>query len=174
LAEILQEKRAVAPVFFQSDRLHALPFKTVEELNLNVKESFTNNDLYIKNPRTNIQTQVNYKLSDQWNSQTLLAYGRATSDGYYTYIFDDNIPDGYFPQDFYIENNVTSTSNIQQNFNGDFKIGGLRNRLLVGLDFLSRTVTDKGSDWATVTYVTHKTLQHHIPMLILMMRLPNL
>jgi iron complex outermembrane receptor protein len=154
LAEILQEKRAVAPVFFQSDRLHALPFKTLEELNLNVKESFTNNDLYIKNPRTNIQTQVNYKLSDQWNSQTLLAYGRATSDGYYTYIFDDNIPDGYFPQDFHIENNVTNTFNIQQNFYGDFKIGGLRNRLLVGLDFLSRTVTDKGSGWATVRYVT--------------------
>jgi iron complex outermembrane receptor protein len=65
LAEILQEKRAVAPVFFQSDRLMTLPFKTVGDLNLNVKESFTNNDLYIKNPRTNIQTQVNYKLSDQ-------------------------------------------------------------------------------------------------------------
>lgn len=154
LAEVLQEKRAVAPVFFQSDRSHALPFKTVEDLNLNVKESFTNNDLYIKNPRTNIQTQVNYKLSDQWNSQTSLAYGRATSNGYYTYIFDDDIPDSYFPQYYHIENNVTNTFNIQQNFNGDFKIGGLRNRLLVGLDFLSRTVTDKGSGWATLRYVT--------------------
>lgn len=157
LAEILEEKRAVAPVFFQSDRVHALPFKTVEELNLNVKESFTNNDLYMKNPRTNIQGQVNYKLSDQWNSQTILAYGRATSNGYYTYIYDDNIPDSHFSQNFHIENNVTSTFNIQQNFNGDFKIGGLRNRLLVGLDFLSRTVTDKGSGWATVRYVTPQT-----------------
>nr|WP_067063344.1 TonB-dependent receptor [Mucilaginibacter sp. L294] len=154
LAEILQEKRAVAPVFFQSDRLMPLPFKTVADLNLNVKESFTNNDLYIKNPRTNIQTQVNYKLSDQWNSQTLLSYGRATSDGYYTYIFDDETVDNLFPQYYHIENNVTNTFNIQQNFNGDFKIGGMRNRLLVGLDFLSRTVTDKGSGWATVRYVT--------------------
>ena len=37
LTEILSEKRAVPPVFFHSNRSNALPFKTVEELNLNNK-----------------------------------------------------------------------------------------------------------------------------------------
>ncbi|RYU90732.1 TonB-dependent receptor [Mucilaginibacter terrigena] len=154
MAEITQEKRAVAPVFFQSDRATPLPFKTVEALNLNVNESFTSNDLTMKNPRFNIQAQANYKLSDQWNSQTVISAGRVKSDGYYTYIFDDDQPDNFFPQDFHIENNVTNTFDIQQNFNGDFKLFGLRNRILVGVDYYNRKVDDNGSGYATVRYVT--------------------
>jgi iron complex outermembrane receptor protein len=154
MAEILQEKRAVAPVFFQSDRATPLPFKTVRDLNLNVKESFTDDDLSIKNPRTNIQAQMNYKFSDQWNSQTVVSAGRVKSDGYYTYIFDDSTPDNFFPQDITRENNTTNTIDIQQNFNGDFKIAGLRNRLLVGLDYFTRKVINKGTNYATTRYVT--------------------
>jgi iron complex outermembrane recepter protein len=154
MAEILQEERAVAPVFFQSDRAAPLPFKTVRDLNLNVKESFTTDDLSIKNPRTNIQAQMNYKFSDQWNSQTVVSAGRVKSDGYYTYIFDDSTPDNFFPQDITRENNTTNTIDIQQNFNGDFKIAGIRNRLLVGLDYFTRKVINKGSSYATVRYVT--------------------
>ncbi|RFZ92643.1 TonB-dependent receptor [Mucilaginibacter conchicola] len=154
LAEIMNERRAVAPVFFQSDRATPLIAANVKDLGLNYNESFMNNDLPIKNPRNNIQAQVNYKLSDEWNSQTVLAYSTAKSDGYYSYIYDDGIRDNFFAQYFHIENNLTKTFNIQQNFNGDFKLFGLRNRLLVGLDFLSRTVTDKGSGWATARYVT--------------------
>lgn len=154
MAEILQENRAVAPVFFQSDRAAPLPFTTVRELNLNVKESFTDDDLSIKNPRTNIQAQMNYKFSDQWNSQTVVSAGRVKSDGYYTYIFDDSTPDNFFPQDITRENNTTNTIDIQQNFNGDFKIAGLRNRLLVGLDYFTRKVINKGTNYATTRYVT--------------------
>lgn len=154
MAEILQENRAVAPVFFQSDRATPLPFTTVGDLNLNVKESFTADDLSIKNPRTNIQAQMNYKFSDLWNSQTVVSAGRVKSDGYYTYIFDDSTPDNFFPQDITRENNTTNTIDIQQNFNGDFKIAGLRNRLLVGLDYFNRQVINKGSNYATVRYVT--------------------
>jgi iron complex outermembrane receptor protein len=154
MAEILQENRAVAPVFFQSDRATPLPFKTVRDLGLNVKESFTDNDLSIKNPRANIQAQMNYKFSDQWNSQTVVSAGRVKSDGYYTYIFDDSTPDNFFPQDITRENNTTNTIDIQQNFNGDFKIAGVRNRLLVGLDYFNREVINKGSSYATLRYLT--------------------
>ncbi|SEW24968.1 TonB-dependent receptor [Chitinophaga arvensicola] len=149
MAEILQEKRAVPPVFFHTNRAAPLDFKNIQELNLNVKESFTSNELTIKNPRINVQAQMLYKLSGNWSSQTVFSGSRTKSDGVYTYIWDQDPGDKWFGQDFHIENQTTKTFDIQQNFNGDFKIGGLRNRLLIGLDYFHRNVVDQGSGWAT-------------------------
>ena len=154
VAEILEEKRAVAPVFFHSDRLSPLPFKTIEELNLNNDLSFTSNDLTIKNPRFNLQTQMIYKLSDKWTSQTVFSYGTVQSDGLYTYIWDDVSGDNEFSQYFHDEAQKTKTTDIQQNFNADFTIGSVRNRLLIGLDYFSRNVVDRGSGWAWGRNVT--------------------
>ena len=85
--EILEEERVVAPVFFHTNRADPLTFRTVDELNLDTELSFTSNDLSIKNPRTNIQAQMTYKLSDHWTSQTVVSRGTTKSDGYYTYIW---------------------------------------------------------------------------------------
>lgn len=153
-AEILQEERAAPPIFFQSDRVNPLPFKTVAELNLNKKLSFTGNDLTIRNPRYNLQGQMVYKLSDQWTSQTVLSRGTIKSDGIYTYIWDDVPGDNYFSQYFHNEQQTTNTTDIQQNFNGDFNIGRMRNRLVVGLDYFNRNVIDDGSGWGFARNVT--------------------
>lgn len=154
LTEILEEKRAAAPVFFNSDRMSPLDFHNIAELNLNNKLSFTSDDLTIKNPRYNLQAQGLYKISDQWNSQTVVSGGRVKSDGIYSYIWDDFAGDNFFDQYFHIENQTTTTIDIQQNFNGDFKIGGLRNRLLIGLDFFHRNVKENSSGWASGRQVT--------------------
>ncbi|WP_254561043.1 TonB-dependent receptor [Dyadobacter diqingensis] len=154
MTEILQEERAVAPVFFHSNRVDPLPFKTIKELNLNNNLSFTSNDLTIKNPRFNLQGQMVYKLSDQWSSQTVFSRGNVKSNGFYTYIWDDVSGDNYFSQYFHKEQQTTNTTDIQQNFNGDFKIGNMRNRLLVGFDYFNRNVIDNGSGWASARNVT--------------------
>ena len=154
LAEILEEERAVAPVFFHSDRLSPLDFRNLEELNLNPRLSFTSNDLTIKNPRFNLQGQMVYKLSDQWTSQTVFSRGTVKSNGIYTYIWDDVSGDNWFSQYFHKEQQTTSTTDIQQNFNGDFKLGNMRNRLLVGVDYFKRNVIDNGSGWASARNVT--------------------
>jgi iron complex outermembrane receptor protein len=154
LTEILQEERAVAPVFFHSDRANPLLYQDIADLNLDYKQSFMSNDLSLKNPRFNLQAQMLYKFSDQWSSQTVVSRGSVKSNGYYSYIWDDEYGDNYFNQYFHKEQQTTSTTDVQQNFNGDFKIGNLRNRLLVGLDFFSRNVVDNGSGWASVRHVT--------------------
>lgn len=154
LTEILEEERAVAPVFFHSDRLSPLPFKNLQELNLNPRLSFTSNDLTIRNPRFNLQAQAVYKLSDQWTSQTVFSRGTVKSNGIYTYIWDDVSGDNWFSQYFHREQQTTHTTDIQQNFNGDFKIGNMRNRLLVGVDYFRRNVIDNGSGWASARNVT--------------------
>ena len=154
LTEILQEERAVPPVFFHNNRDAPLDFKDINALNLNYKASFTSNDLTIKNPRYNLQAQMLYKLSGQWTSQTVVSRGSIKSDGIYTYIWDDEPGDNVFEQYVHNENNTITTTDVQQNFNGDFKIGSLRNRLLVGLDYFSRNVIDNGGGWAVARKVT--------------------
>lgn len=159
MAEILEEKRAVAPIFFNSDRVSPLDFKNLRELNLNPKLSFMSNDLTIRNPRLNLQVQMLYKLSGQWNSQTVFSCGRVRSKGIYTYIWDDMSGDNFFNQYFHDENQTTNTIDVQQNFNGDFHLGNMRHRLLIGLDFLTRGVKDNGSGWAMGRYVTPQSAE---------------
>lgn len=152
LTEILQEERAIAPVFFNSDRVAPLAFKDIASLNLDNTQSFTSNDLPMKNPRFNMQAQMNYRFSDQWTSQTVLSRGSAQSKGYYGYIFGNT--GNVFEQDIHKENQTSNTLDIQQNFNGDFKLGNLRNRLLVGLDYMNSNVIDNGTGYAIMRYVT--------------------
>jgi iron complex outermembrane receptor protein len=95
-----------------------------------------------------------YKISDQWTSQTVISRGTVKSDGIYTYIWDDVSGDNYFSQYFHNEQQTINTTDIQQNFNGDFKIGNIRNRVLIGLDFFNRNVIDNGSGWGFARSVT--------------------
>ena len=154
MAEILQEDRAVAPVFFHTNRVDPLTFKTIKDLNLDNNQSFTSNDLSIKNPRYNLQGQMQYKISDQWTSQTVISRGSAQSKGYYGYIFGNEAGSNEFEQYIHKENQTSNTTDIQQNFNGDFKIGGLRNRLLIGLDYFNRNIIDNGTGYGFMRYVT--------------------
>ncbi|WP_225975212.1 TonB-dependent receptor [Anseongella ginsenosidimutans] len=153
-AEILQEERALASIFFHSDRVSPLDFKNIAELNLNNELSFTSDELTIKNPRYNLQALAVYQLSSEWTSQTVVSQGRVRSDGIYSYIWDDDPGNEWFSQYFHNEDQVTNTLDIQQNFNGDFNIGGMRNRVVVGLEYFNRQVTDQGSGWAVGRKVT--------------------
>ncbi|MFT3936699.1 MAG: TonB-dependent receptor [Chitinophagaceae bacterium] len=154
MAEILQEDRAVAPVFFHSNRTDPLTFKNIAQLNLDNYQSFTSNDLSIKNPRYSMQAQMSYKLSDKWTSTTALSRGATQSKGYYGYIFGNDYGSNEFSQYIHKENYTTNTIDIQQNFNGDFQIGKLRNRMLIGLEYFNENVVDNGTGYAFMRYVT--------------------
>jgi iron complex outermembrane recepter protein len=154
VTEILEEERAVAPVFFHSNRSDALTFKSVDELNLDPELSFTSNDLSIKTPRTNIQAQMMYQLSDKWSSQTVISRATANSNGYYTYIWPDIEGDNNFGQYFTYVKESRIATDIQQNFNGDFNIGSLRNRLLIGLDYFSQEAVNNGLGYVFTRNVT--------------------
>ncbi|SKC76505.1 TonB-dependent receptor [Ohtaekwangia koreensis] len=154
VTEILEEERAVAPVFFHSNRAEPLTFKTIGELNLDTKLSFTSNDLTIKNPRANLQAQMVYKLSDQWSSQTVISRGSANSNGYYSYIWADAEGDNDFGQYFTYVKESRTTTDIQQNFNGDFKLGSVRNRLLIGLDYFTQEAVNNGLGYVFIRNVT--------------------
>src|SRR5690606_120551 len=124
-----------------------LQFANMEELNYNPKLSLTSNDLSVKNPRYNLQGQMNYKISDQWTSQTVISRGQTKSEGYYSYLYDNENGLEEFSLWISDQQGHVNTTDIQQNFIADFNHANMRNRLVVGLDYFSRNVVDNSSGY---------------------------
>ena len=150
--EILNKESVNAPMLFLN-RNTPLMYDNIAVFEQNYKNSFTSNNLSIKNPTFNLQAQALYKLSDKWTSQTVLSSGNAKTDGYYSYLWD--LGDGdTFAHNISKINSETRTTDIQQNFIGDFKIGSLRNRIVVGLDYFNSNLKDNSTGWAAIGAVT--------------------
>ncbi|MGB3775661.1 MAG: TonB-dependent receptor, partial [Leeuwenhoekiella sp.] len=60
------------------------------------------------------------------------------------------------------QNSTTLTTDIQQNFMGDFKIGTLRNRVVAGLDYYNREVIDNNSGYVAngIVYIGNAGVQN--------------
>ncbi|MCL5127581.1 TonB-dependent receptor [Algibacter sp. L4_22] len=132
--------------FLFFNRSAPLLFNTVEELNYDKDKSLTNNDVVIKNITQNYRGEAVYKISDNWSSQSIVAGGLAKSNGFYTYLFNSANTANFalYAQD---TDAKTRTMNLQQNFTGDFKIGDLQNKILIGVDYLESTIIDQSSGW---------------------------
>lgn len=153
-AEIAQAEQT-NPTFLFLNRAAPSAASNLEELGYNNKLSFTSNDLTLENPTQNYRFEMNYNLSEKWQSQTLLSRSSTSTKGHYSYLYDFGILEGNtFSRYLNKQNSNTITSDIQQNFIGDFKIGSLRNRMVVGIDFYSVTSTDNSSGYAFYGNVT--------------------
>ncbi len=101
------------------------------------KLSFANNTINYNSQQYNIFAQAKYILSKSWTSQTIVSRTRSSSTGYVvqlTMTSDTTLRQSVTNQDY-----PYYGTDIQQNFIGDFKIGGLRNRIVAGLDFYRLT-----------------------------------
>jgi iron complex outermembrane recepter protein len=131
--------------FLFLNRYAPLAFNSIEDLNYDTNLSFTSNDVTIENITQNYRGEVDWKITDQWSSQTLVSGGLAKSLGYYTYLWNGS--DVYFSLYAQNTNARTKTLNLQQNFTGAFKIGDLQNKLLIGVDYLNYNIIDNSSNW---------------------------
>lgn len=134
------------------DRGAPLRVTNIDELGYDNNRSYTSNDLYIDTPTFNLQAQANYKISDEWTSQTVLSRTSAKSDGYYSYLYEGTqyttVTDGIVLGRYMSKQNAeTYGTDIQQNFIGDFKIGSLRNRLVAGFDYFNRNTVSNSSGY---------------------------
>lgn len=147
VTEFMQEEKTNPTMLFLG-RDAPLQFKDLKDLNYNNTLSFTSNDLTMKNPRFNLQGQMIYKLAHNWSAQTVLSRGRSESNGYYTYLYDNENGRRNFGLFASKENARTATTDIQQNVTGDFYIGSMRNRIVVGFDYFGRDMTSYGTGWS--------------------------
>jgi len=159
--EFMQEEKTTPSMLFLG-RNSPVQYKDMNDLNYNTKLSFYSNDLSIKNPKYNLQGQMNYKISDQWTSQTALSRGSTRANGYYSYIYDNENGNRDFSILTTREQSQTITTDIQQNFIGDFKIGNMRNRLIVGLDYFTKNTIYNGSGWGWIYNVNAQGDKNYI------------
>ncbi|KAA2241755.1 TonB-dependent receptor [Chitinophaga agrisoli] len=107
-----------------------------DKLNIDYKRSYANDDLYQTSRNANFFGQMNYRFSDKWSSQTNFTVTNSYSDGPspYFYLLAGNT--SISRNDQFTDNSTDQVIEIQQNFNGDFQLGSLRNRFVGGLDFM--------------------------------------
>ena len=117
-----------------------------DELNVDYKRSYANEDLYQTSRNINFFGQMDYKISESWRSQTNLTVTNSYSDGPSPYFYllansavtgdPNDIGTDYISRnDQFTENSTDRVFEIQQNFIGEFTIGDMKNRLVAGLDF---------------------------------------
>ncbi|SDI58649.1 iron complex outermembrane recepter protein [Flavobacterium glycines] len=150
--EFLSNEATNATMLFLT-RSTPLKVHNIDELGYDNKRSYTSNQLSIKTPSYNLQGQMFYKINDSWTSQTAVSRTSAKSEGYYSYLFEatasfPTITQGVvFGRYINYQNSTTLATDIQQNLIGDFKIGNMRNRLVAGLDYFNRQITDNGTGY---------------------------
>ncbi|NQX40696.1 iron complex outermembrane recepter protein [Pedobacter steynii] len=121
--------------------------KVPGDLNFDWNRSYTNNELTMKNPTLNFRGQVTYKLSGQWTSQTIYSINSRKSDGFYQYQFIRGAKDNMMERTISKQYSVNTSRDLQQNFTGDFNLFGLRNRMVIGFDYLNQTVRNNSSPY---------------------------
>lgn len=122
-------------VSFALGNLANISARNFKDLPLDYKKSYINNSIDVRNGINNIQAQIEYKISDKWKSQTNYLY----SVGFYKSLYWtalNMINDSMFAR---VARNQTPETfgniEVQQNFIGEFNIGGLRNRFVGGIDY---------------------------------------
>lgn len=131
-AELSQTNRSTV-AYYQN--LNKTSYKNFKDIPVPFQTALTGSDLDASLNAVNFFAEGRYKLSDEWTSTTSIAYGENQID-HSSQIYPQWTADNKF--DRTISNygpRIFTSINGQQNFNGDFKIAGLRNRVLVGLSF---------------------------------------
>ncbi|WP_289061453.1 TonB-dependent receptor [uncultured Zobellia sp.] len=143
------------PMFLFLNRSAPTESANLEELGYNNKLSFTSNDLSLENPTQNYRIEIDYKLSDSWQSQTILSKSSTSTRGYYSYLFDFGVlGNDTFTRYISKQNANTQTTDIQQNFIGNFKLAGMQNKLVFGIDYYNSTQTDNSTGYAFYGNIT--------------------
>jgi len=135
------------PLMVFLNRSRQLIARTPAELGINFKRSFTTNDITMETPTVNIFAQATYKISSGWTSQTIISRSTRQSNGYYSYVMFLGASDTLLSRYIARQSATGSTTGVQQNFTGDFQIGYMRNRMVVGLDYLNNETHNNNSSY---------------------------
>lgn len=157
-AQIYNYEGTNTPIIFLP-RTRAYFAHNPDELGFDWKKSYSNNDITLKAPSINVKAEANYKISDQWTSQTLLSRNFRKTEGLYQYQFiRGNASDAMLERNVQWQNSEASSTSVQQNFNGEFKIGSIKNKVLIGLDYLNQSINNNHSPIVVYDNINGQTL----------------
>ncbi|OUJ73452.1 TonB-dependent receptor [Hymenobacter crusticola] len=134
---------------YYGDKVDNFGFSRADQAPLDYRQSYQGPGLTQDSRSTNLFGQVRYRISPSFTSTTYLSSSRSYSEGKgpYFYLISDialrndstfTTPgvNNLLRADQSTQNSRRQTYEVQQLFNGDFKLGSLRNRVVLGLDFL--------------------------------------
>lgn len=144
-AQIYNYEGTNTPIIFLS-RTRPFFARTPKELGFDWSRSYSNNDMTLKAPATNVKGEASYRISDNWTSQTIISRNFRKTEGLYQYQFiRGNDSDAQLERNVQFNNSEASSTSIQQNFNGTFQIGRVKNKLLIGLDYFNQSLRNNHS-----------------------------
>lgn len=134
--------------FTYGDPIKNLGFSRADEAPLDYRQSYIGPGLLQTSRSTNLFGQVRYRISPSFTSTTYLTSSHSFSEGKgaYFYLLSNAAASGgtvttpgantLQRADQSTQDSRNQTFEVQQLFNGDFQLGNLRNRVVLGLDFL--------------------------------------
>lgn len=131
-------------VFFYGNTVANLGTDRIDEINIDYKKAFISNSLYNTSQNANLFGAMNYQINDQWKFQANISSTNSFSEGRTPYLM--LIPNALLgipapgannlARMVWSPNGSDNAIEVQPLLQGDFKIGGMRNRLTAGLDYL--------------------------------------
>jgi iron complex outermembrane receptor protein len=148
-AELYSGSNTGRPFIFFYYPAPDLGVSRADELGIDYDRAYSANDLFQVSKSNNFFLQANYKISDAWTSQTNFTSTYSFSDGPlpYYYLVPNSVVTGdpTATGSDYLTRAVQATSNsemnvkeFQQNFIGDFTLGNIRNRMVIGLNVFTQ------------------------------------
>lgn len=136
-AEIGNQDNSGMPLIYLGGLPSALGIKNAKDININYKRSFLGDEFMTNTKTFNVFAQANYKMSEEWTSQTVFSSSSNKAAGLQTWFY--LLANEQLSRNVWDANGIDNAIEFQQNFNGDFKIGSVRNRFLAGVDFYHGT-----------------------------------
>ena len=140
-AEIFRQRNTVEQLIFFYVPGYTLGATRADQLNVDYRNSYMGSGLTQQSRSTNLFGQVNYRISPSFTSSTNISSSHSYSDGFGPYFY--MLPDGkalgsnlIVRADQSTRNSTNDVLEVQQLVNGDFRLGSLRNRVVLGLDYL--------------------------------------
>lgn len=145
-AELFYGRSSTKPFFFFLSTPNQLGIHNAKDLKIDYRQPYVDESVNQRTRSANYFVQANYKLSDKITSQTIFSTANSFSNGANPYyylatnaaVLGKNAPAGndyILRYDQSTANSKLNAIQVQENINGDFNIGKLRNRFVLGLDY---------------------------------------
>ena len=136
-AELAFGANSCPPYFFFEQPISQLSADNIKDMKIDYKRYYAIDDIFVTQRTSNFFAEMIYKMSKKWNARTNVSFTSGFSDGpLAAFYIKPNDSLRRFAQ--VTRSSLSQATEVQQTFNGDFNIGKLRNRLVLGLDYFNR------------------------------------
>ncbi len=134
-AEIYNVEASGMPLIYLGDTPQNIGITNANDIPFDFKRSFHGGDFVTTTKSMNLFAQALYQFNDKWSSQSVFSSGSNRAGGLQTWFY--LLPNYEISRQAWDANGRDNIIEFQQNFNGEFNIGSIRNRVLVGGDVLN-------------------------------------